>query len=193
MSSQTSPGSSPSLLTPPSPREDHNTDETPPLRLLSPSTITAVFHEGFATASTMTAALRDGFATEHDFLAPAESLHLVHLRNLLPPAKPVRLSRRYGRFALDLLANSNLPCSHDTSSAHLLSSNTTLSAPTLILKNRRTSENRRLNERLNVSQIAAPNSLWTLASFVHQPTTTHGRIRTRTGSSFHMMDTVPIS
>jgi len=72
MSSQNSPGTSPSLLTPPSPCEEHNTDEPPPLGSLSPSMTTAVFHEGFATASTMTAALWDGFATAHDILAPAD-------------------------------------------------------------------------------------------------------------------------
>ena len=72
MSSQNSPGNSPSLLTPPSPREEHNTNETPSLEQPSPSTTTAVFHEGLATASTMTAALRDGFAPAHNFLAPAD-------------------------------------------------------------------------------------------------------------------------
>ena len=72
MSSQNSPGNSPSLLTPPSPREDHNTDENPPLGTLTPSTMTAVFQEGFATASTMTAVFQDGFATAPDFLAPAD-------------------------------------------------------------------------------------------------------------------------
>jgi len=72
MSSQHSPGTSPSLLTPPSPRAEHNTDENPPLEPLSLSTMTAIFHEGFATAPTMTAALWDGFAPAHDFLAPAD-------------------------------------------------------------------------------------------------------------------------
>jgi hypothetical protein len=72
MSSQHSPGNSPSLLTPPSPRAEHNTDENPLLEPPSPSTTTAIFHEGFATAPTMTAALRDGFAPAHDFLAPAD-------------------------------------------------------------------------------------------------------------------------
>ena len=71
MSSQNSPGNSPSLLTPPSPREDHNTEENPPLGTLTLSTMTAVFQEGFATASTMTAVFQDGFTTAPDFLAPA--------------------------------------------------------------------------------------------------------------------------
>ena len=57
----TSSQNSPSLLPPPSPREDHNTEEDPPLRTLTPSTMTAVFQEGFATASTMTAVVQAGF------------------------------------------------------------------------------------------------------------------------------------
>jgi hypothetical protein len=58
MSSQNSPGNSPSLLTPPSPREDHNNDDNPPLGTPIPTTMTAEFQEGFATAP--------------DFLAPAD-------------------------------------------------------------------------------------------------------------------------
>jgi hypothetical protein len=72
MSPQNSHGNSPSLLMPLFPREDHNTNKTPPLRMLTPSTMTAVFQEGFTTASTMTAAFQDGFAIAHDFLAPAD-------------------------------------------------------------------------------------------------------------------------
>jgi hypothetical protein len=55
MSSQNSPGNSPSLFTPPSPREDHNNDENSPLR--TPITTTT---------------LGDFLATAPDFLAPAD-------------------------------------------------------------------------------------------------------------------------
>jgi hypothetical protein len=72
MSSQNSPGNSPSLLTPPSPHEDHNTEENPPLGTLTQSMMTAVFQEGFATISTMTAVFQDGSTTAPDFLAPAD-------------------------------------------------------------------------------------------------------------------------
>ena len=72
MSSQNSPGNYSSLLTPPSPREDHDTKENPPLGTLTPSTMTAVFQEGFATASTMTAVFQEGFTTAPNFLAPAD-------------------------------------------------------------------------------------------------------------------------
>ena len=49
----TSPQNSPSLLTPPSPRKDHNPDENSPLGPLPPSTTTAVYPEGSATASAL--------------------------------------------------------------------------------------------------------------------------------------------
>jgi hypothetical protein len=63
----TSSQNSPSLLTPPSPRKDHNPDENPPLGTLPPSTMTAVFQEGFATASTMTAVVQANFLAPTDF------------------------------------------------------------------------------------------------------------------------------
>ena len=55
MSSQNYPGNSPSLFTPPSPREDHNNDENSPLGM--PITTTT---------------LGDFLATAPDFLAPAD-------------------------------------------------------------------------------------------------------------------------
>ena len=57
---------------PPSPRVDYNTDDNPPLRPLTPSTMTAVVQEGFTTASTMTAVFQDGFVTAPGFLAPVD-------------------------------------------------------------------------------------------------------------------------
>ena len=63
----TSSQNSPSLLTPPSPGNVHNLNETPPLGTLSPSTMTAVFQEGFATASAVTAVIPAGFLAPMNF------------------------------------------------------------------------------------------------------------------------------
>ena len=63
----TSSQNSPSLLTPPSPGNVHNLNKTPPLGTLSPSTMTVVFREGFATASAVSAIIPAGFFAPTDF------------------------------------------------------------------------------------------------------------------------------
>jgi hypothetical protein len=63
----TSSQNSPSLLTPLSPGDVHNLDEPPPPGTLSPSTMTAVFQEGFATAPAVTTVFPAGFIAPTDF------------------------------------------------------------------------------------------------------------------------------
>ena len=58
----TSSQESPSLLTPPSPGDVHNLDEPPPPGTLSPSMVTTVVQEGFATALAVNTHFRPVFS-----------------------------------------------------------------------------------------------------------------------------------
>ena len=82
----TSSQNSPSLLTPPSPGNVHNLDEKPPLGTLSPSTMTAVFREGFATASAVTAVIPAGFLAPTDFRTAASTATTTTPAMATPPS-----------------------------------------------------------------------------------------------------------
>ena len=89
----TSSQNSPSLLTPLSPGDVHNLDEPPPPGTLSPSTMTAVFQEGFATAHAVTTAFPAGFLAPMDFGTAALAPTTATLVMATPPIPSTDLEK----------------------------------------------------------------------------------------------------
>jgi hypothetical protein len=83
----TSSQNSPSLLTSPSPGDVPNLDDPPPPGTLSPSTMTAVFQEGFATAPAVPTVFPAGFLAPTDF-GTAASVHTTATPDMVNPPSP---------------------------------------------------------------------------------------------------------